>query len=249
MPGHSEEIDQAVEEGVALFDSWGPKAIIGDDEGKVTGVELVRCVSVLDKNDKFNPIYNEKETKRIDADMIVLAVGQEADLSILPQGMMLNPNGSVRVDPITAETTLPGVFAGGDVAFGQASVVEAIAAGKRAFVSIDRYLKGEDLKAGRYLRRAARVKNPPKEGVDRMARETAPMIPVSERRNNFKEVKTGFNEDMANLEAQRCMTCGSRATIEYVEECQLCLFCERDCPQKAIYVSPEKKMTPLIAWG
>ena len=249
MPGHPEEVDQAVEEGVVLFDSWGPRAILGDDEGKVTGAKLVRCISVLDESGKFNPCYNEGETKTIAADMIVLAVGQEADLSILPQGMMLTPGGTIQTDPITLETTVTGVFAGGDVVSRQASVVEAIAAGKRASISIDRYLKGEALKTGRYLRRAARVKNPPKEGVDKIARKTTPTLPVLERRENFKEVKGRFNEDVANLEAQRCMTCGSLATIKYVDDCQLCLYCERDCPQKAIYVSPEKKITPLIAWG
>jgi NADPH-dependent glutamate synthase beta subunit-like oxidoreductase len=249
MPGHAEEVDQAVEEGVILLDSWGPRAILGDDEGKVTGAELVCCVNVLDESGKFNPRYNERDTKTIAADMIVVAIGQEADLSILPQGMMLNPNGSVQIDPITSETTLGGVFAGGDITSGQAWVVEAIAAGRRASISIDRYLKGENLKTGRYLRQAARVKTPPREGVDKMIRKTTPTLPILERRENFKEVRGGFNEDNANLEAQRCMTCGSLATIKYVDDCMLCLFCERDCPQKAIYVSPEKKITPLIAWG
>ena len=249
MPGHAEEIDQAVEEGVVLYDSWGPRTILGDDKGNVTGVELVHCTSVFDQGGKFNPCYDEGKTKTIEADMIVLAVGQQADPSVLPRGMVLTPNGSIQTDPITLETTLAGIFAGGDIVSGQASVVEAIAAGKGASISIDRYLKGEDLKAGRYLRRAARVKNPPKEGVDRMVRKTTPVLPVSERQKNSKEVKRGFNEDTANLEAQRCMTCGSLANIAYADDCMLCLFCERDCPQKAIYVSPEKKITPLIAWG
>jgi NADPH-dependent glutamate synthase beta subunit-like oxidoreductase len=248
MPGQAEEINQAVEEGVILFDCCGPKTILGD-EGKATGVELVRCVSIVDKHGEFNPCYDEQETKTVATDMIILAVGQEANLSILPQGMMLSPNSRVQTDPITLETSLAGVFAGGDIVSGQAWVVEAIAAGKRASISIDRYLKGEDLKKGRYLRRAARVKNPPKEGVDKIARKTTPSLPVLERAKNFREVRGGFNEDNANLEAQRCMTCGSLANIAYAEDCMLCLYCERDCPQKAIYVSPEKKITPLIAWG
>ena len=99
MPGHPEEIDQAVEEGVILFDSWGPKAILGDHEGKVTGVELMSCISVLDNDGTFNPRYDEQETKTVAADMIVLAVGQEADFSVIPQGMMLAPNGAIQADP------------------------------------------------------------------------------------------------------------------------------------------------------
>jgi NAD-dependent dihydropyrimidine dehydrogenase PreA subunit len=127
-------------------------------------------------------------------------------------------------------------------------VVEAIAAGRKASVSIGRYLKGEDLKAGRDIM-PDRVKKPPKEGIEKLARQQAPQLPLNQRSGNFKEVKIGFNEDKAHLEAQRCMTCGSRAVIKYVEDCQLCLYCERDCPQKAIYVSPEKKEEPLLAWG
>ena len=131
MPGHAEEINQAVEEGVVLYDSWGPRTILGDDKGKVTGVELVHCASVFDQRGKFNPCYNEDKKRRpLSADMIVLAVGQQADPSVLPRGMALTPNGSIQTDPITLETSLAGVFAGGDIVSGQASVVEAIAAGK-----------------------------------------------------------------------------------------------------------------------
>jgi len=82
-----------------------------------------------------------------------------------------------------------------------------------------------------------------------MARQLTLKLPVGQRGGNFREVRVGFSEDIAHLEAQRCMSCGSRAVIHYVEDCQLCLYCERDCPQKAIYVSPEKKEAPLLAWG
>ena len=105
------------------------------------------------------------------------------------------------------------------------------------------------MKAGRYLKRAARVKNAPREGINRMERKPNPLRPITDRLDNFHEVKMVYDEDSANLEVQRCMTCGSRAVISYPEDCQICLFCERDCPQKAIYVSPEKKIPPMIAWG
>jgi len=82
-----------------------------------------------------------------------------------------------------------------------------------------------------------------------MARQSAPILPFNQRSRNFKEVKMGINADAMALEAQRCMTCGSRVIITYPDDCQLCLFCERDCPQKAIYVSPERKVLPMMAWG
>jgi NADPH-dependent glutamate synthase beta subunit-like oxidoreductase len=249
MPAFQDEIGQAVDEGVRINTSWGPKRILADG-GKIAGIELIRCISVFDGAGRFSPSFNEQEKKVIDADMIILAIGQVPDLSLIPKGMKISQDSTIQIDPITLETDLPGIFAGGDVATKgfSASVVEAIAAGKRAAVSIDRYLKGEDLKAGRSMK-PDRVRKPPKEGIQNMARQQTPQLPVGQRSRNFKEVKIGFNEDGAHLEAQRCMTCGSRAVIKYVEDCQLCLYCERDCPQKAIYVSPEKKEEPLLAWG
>jgi len=89
---------------------------------------------------------------------------------------------------------------------------------------------------------------PPKEGILRIARQETPWLPVRERRASFAEVKRGFSDDTTRLEAQRSMTCGSRAIIAYPEDCQMCIFCERDCPTKAIYVSPDKTEIPLMAW-
>jgi len=109
------------------------------------------CRSVYDVRRQFCPSYDEGVTTTIQADTVILAIGQAADLSLMPPGLHTSKAGAVQVDPITLETSLPGVFAGGDVVSGPASVVGAIAAGRRAADSIDRYLKGGDLKAGRYL--------------------------------------------------------------------------------------------------
>jgi NADPH-dependent glutamate synthase beta subunit-like oxidoreductase len=247
MPAYEEEIKQGVDEGVGINVSWGPKRILGDGR-KVTGIELVCCIRVFDEKGKFNPSFDEQVTKTIKADLIVLAIGQAPDLSFVPEGVKTAENNTIQVDPITLETSLPGIFAGGDVVSGATSVVEAIAAGKRASISIDRHHKGEDLKAGRDTK-PYRVKRPPKEGIAKMVRRITPLLPIDQRAGNFKEVKMGLNQDMVSLEAQRCMTCGSRALIKYVEDCMLCDFCELDCPQKAIYVSPTKSVWPTVSWG
>ncbi|GAJ11112.1 unnamed protein product, partial [marine sediment metagenome] len=109
-------------------------------------------------------------------------------------------------------------------------------------------LKGEDLKARRG-EKPGRVIRLPKRGIEEMARQVTPLLPVDQRRRNFKEVKTGFSEDTMMLEARRCMTCGSRAIIKYVEDCMLCDYCEIDCPENAIYVSPAKYMPVALSWG
>jgi NAD-dependent dihydropyrimidine dehydrogenase PreA subunit len=79
-------------------------------------------------------------------------------------------------------------------------------------------------------------------------RQEVSLLPVNTRKGNFKEVNAGFNDDTARLEAQRCMTCGSRAIITYPEECMACDSCELDCPQKAIYVDPKRHMPLMVGW-
>ncbi len=247
MPAFKEGVEQALEEGVRILDGWGPKQILGAG-GKVSGVELMCCTSVYDNRRQFCPSYDEAKTETLKADTVILAIGQAVDAALLPEGLAVTPGGTARVDAITLQTSLPGVFAGGDLVSGPASVVQAIAAGKKASVSIERYLKGEDLKEGRYMP-PKRVPKPPKEGMEPVARNSAPRLDAGARAGSFAEITQGFDEDMADREAQRCMTCGSRAIISYVDDCMLCLHCEHYCPQKAIHVSPDKKVMPLLPWA
>lgn len=242
MPAHEESLKQVIDEGIHVHVSWGPKRILGRDE-TVAGIELVRCISVFDKEGRFNPCFNEKKTKSLETDMVIFAIGQSPDLSHLPEGIKTTEAGTIAVDPVTLETSLPGVFAGGDVVSGPSSVVEAIAAGKRAAISIDRYLRGEDLKADREKERA-RVTNLPREGIEKKARIPTPFLPISKRCWSFKEVKAGFTEEVALSEVQRCMTCGSKAYISH-DDCMTCFQCEILCPSGAIDVHPFKEVLPL----
>ena len=130
MPAHEWEIKEAAEAGVSVNPSWGPKAILG--EGKVTGVDLVQCVSVFDENQKFNPKFNEKKTQTVEADIVITAIGQAPDLSYIGEEKRAFRGA---VDPYTMETSLPGVFAGGDAISGT-SLLEAIQTGKTAAESI-----------------------------------------------------------------------------------------------------------------
>jgi len=141
MPAHEWEIREALTEGVDLNVSWGPKEILGDGK-KVTGVKFVRCASVFDENGRFNPSFDETVTKVLEADTVILAIGQAPDLSFLKEKTDVLGGRAIAVDPMTMETSLPGVFAGGDAVSGPATVIEAVAAGKIAAASIDRYLRG-----------------------------------------------------------------------------------------------------------
>ncbi|MFC2154264.1 FAD-dependent oxidoreductase, partial [Candidatus Altiarchaeota archaeon] len=141
MPAHDIEIEEAIDEGVSIEVSWGPKKIMGQDE-RVIGVEFMKCTSVLDEIGRFKPTFDEKETKMFEADTVILAVGQATDLSFLEKKLDVTDGRPIPVNPITLSTGLPGVFAGGDVVLGPATLIEAIVAGKKAAESIDRYLGG-----------------------------------------------------------------------------------------------------------
>ncbi|MCL2671556.1 MAG: FAD-dependent oxidoreductase [Clostridiales bacterium] len=139
MPAHEWEIDEIIRDGVEVNAAWGPKTILGDGQ-RVTGMEFVLCKSVTDASGRFNPVFDERKTKSLDADMVITAIGQGPDLRFL-SGDIERFRGAVQVDPYTMETNIPGVYAGGDATSGTASLVEALAAGKLAAASIARYLE------------------------------------------------------------------------------------------------------------
>ena len=246
MPAHEEAIKTAIDEGVDISVSWGPRRVVGDRKS-VKEIELVRCLSVFDKTGKFKPSFEERTTRSMETDMVIFAIGENTDLSILPREIKTD-NNHILADPVTLETSLPGVFAAGVAVSGPGSVVEAIASGKKAAVSIDRYLRGKDLRLGRDAGVNV-VKKPPREGVEKRPRQAIPLLPVDQRKNNFNEIKMGLDKDRAEQEERRCMACGSRAFIKYLEDCMTCYTCERDCPEKAIFVSPEHVHPKVSSWG
>jgi NADPH-dependent glutamate synthase beta subunit-like oxidoreductase len=246
MPAHEEAIRMALEEGVRISGSWGPKRLIGKD-GIVTGMEMVRCLSVFDTTGRFNPTFGEETTRPIKTDMVIFAIGESTDLSVLPTGVETE-KGHILVDPVTLQTRLPGIFAAGVAVYGPGSVIEAVASGKKAAVSIDRYLQGKDLKAGRQVE-VKTVRKPPRDGVEKKKRESTVLLPPDERKRGFREIRIGFTRERAEREAQRCMACGSKAWIAYNGDCMTCYSCERDCPEKAVYVSPVPVPARIVGWG
>lgn len=241
IPAHSESVQQATDEGIQVNFSWGPKRILGKN-GKVKGMELVRCSSVFDKKGNFSPSFEEETTKVIDASEVIFAIGQVTDVSLLPEQIRVSKD-VIATDPVTLETTLRGVFAAGDAVLGPSSVVEAIASARRAAISIDRYLQGNSLQVAK--EEAKRIKEPPREGIEKKAREVPSLLPVDHRSKNFREVTLGLSKDMVVSEAKRCMTCGSKAYIAYPEDCMTCFQCELGCPYEAIDVHPFKEELPL----
>jgi len=208
MPAWKHEILEALEEGVKIINGFGPNKFLEKD-GKFSGIEFKRCTSVFDENGAFNPKYDVTDLTRLEADTVIVAIGQAADLSFAEkQGIPIGPEGCIVADPVTLETPMEGVFAGGDIHHGPKSIVEAIGSGKEAAVSIDRYIRGLNLRVDRDIRLTS-ITKPQIEKYDPSARTQMPRLEPQERIKSFAEVRLGFTEEMAVQEARRCISCGS----------------------------------------
>ncbi len=205
MPAVEEEIEEAVKEKIRLMPSWGPHRVL-EDKGKLTGMEFDRCTSVFDEEHRFCPALDSSERMTVEADTVMLAIGQGADLSCLDGGIEVS-RGLVAVDQETQGTNVPGVFSGGDMTTGPASIIEAIASGRRAAKAIDRYLQGEagpEVLPGFSKKPFLSVNT---EGLNRVERETMPAVPPAERSLD-QEDHLGLDWSGAEREAGRCLNCG-----------------------------------------
>jgi len=225
MPALDEEIEEAEEEGVKINYLVAPTRIEGKD-GKVSGIECVRMeLGEPDESGRRRPVPIPGSEFTIEADAVVPAIGQSIDLSFLPQDRKwgVNNRGRLDVDPLTYATSVEGVFAGGDMITGPATVVEAIGAGREVSISIARYLQGIDLGGGREKKLPVVETEP--EDVKKQPRNNPPKIAVPERIKGFNEVQKGFKEEEAVAEAKRCLDCGV---------CSECLQCVEACMAKAV---------------
>jgi len=226
MPAYEDEIEATLEEGIFLLNGWGPEQILGN--GSVTGIKLKQCLSVFDKNGKFNPAYDESKTTIINADQVIVAIGQMVDRELTIHTGLITEHGCFKVDPVTLQTSVKGVFAGGDNASGPASVIDAVAAGKHAAESIERYLNGEEMRSDRFehtLKPVPEELLPSVKNVEKKERARALKLPVEKRSCNFTEIEAAFSVEEAIAEAERCLNCA---------QCSECMECVSACDKKAI---------------
>lgn len=235
--GH-EEFEEAKREGIAFLPRRGPLRFGGD--GRLRSIDLRGVVSVFDEGGRFDPRYDDEDVLTIEADGCILAIGQRPDLGFLKpeDGVELTPGGTVRIDRETLATTAPGVFAGGDVAFGPRNLIEAVANGKRAARSIHEYLSREaatlevtldveKIPTSRYRTRA---------GFELLDREAPPTLELG-RRTGIAEVETGYDAEGAWRQAARCLVCHVQ-TIYDPEKCVLCNRCVDVCPEYCLAIVP-----------
>jgi formate dehydrogenase (NADP+) beta subunit len=243
MPASEEEIQEGVEEGIRIHPSLGPKQFIGRN-GKLTGLEVIRCTSVFDAQHRFNPAFAPGTETVIPCDTVILAIGQASDLSFLSPADRIEATrqGTLKIDPETLMTTAPGVFAAGDIAFGPRLIISAVADGKKAAEQIDKYLRGPKWQPRqKYVQITVLDHHQMAERYDEYSRLAVPVIPL-ERRTGVAEVELGFTEEQARCEASRCLQCWINTIFEGTEangsECILCGGCVDVCPENCLELIP-----------
>lgn len=236
MPALEEEIEEALSEDIKIINCWGPKRILTEN-GKIVGVEFKKCISVFDEDKKFNPKYDENDTMVVKADKVLLAIGQSIDWGGLLEGtkVELNSNNTIKVDPITLQSTDPDIFAGGDVATGPKFAIDAIALGKEGAISIHRFVHpGQDLIIGRDRNeyKAFDKENLELEGYDRIPRQKAPKVDGSKAKKSFRDLRQTFTEEQIKKETERCLSCGATVVDQYL--CIGCGQCTTKCKFDAV---------------
>jgi NADPH-dependent glutamate synthase beta subunit-like oxidoreductase len=234
MPAALEEIEEAETEGIIMHPGFGPKRVLGRD-GRVVGLECLKTKYVFDENKRFNPAFYENSETQFECDTVILAIGQAPNLDFLrpEDGVQISPRGLIQVSRDTLMTSAPGIFAGGDCAFGPRLIIDSVGDGKRAAVGIDEYLRGT-----KHPEPQVRVEilNRWQMAVDYMnlRRQAIPMLPL-DRRTGMTEVELPYTEQEAMAEAQRCLKCYINTILEGSEtdgtDCIVCGACVDVCPE------------------
>jgi NADH-quinone oxidoreductase subunit F len=224
MPAWEKEVLEAVEEGIIINPSWGPKKIL-HEKGHVTGIEFVRCVSVFDGEGRFNPSFDEEAKQFVETGTVIISVGQAPDISFLSKDSQLEMallRGSLKVDENTLSTNIPGVFAGGDFTTGPTFVIRAISSGRRAALAVHRYLQGQkgrltivDEKTPLRVDTGLALEE---ETTEAKPRAKLAMEKPEDRTRDFREVEIGFSEEEAWYEAKRCLRCDLERAMREAEE-------------------------------
>jgi NADPH-dependent glutamate synthase beta subunit-like oxidoreductase len=252
MPAIADEIIEAEHEGVKLTLLSGPNKVV-TNTSIVTGLECVKMqLGEPDASGRRRPVPIKGSEFVIETGLIISAVGEEPELSFMAgETAWIIDKGLIKTDPLTLATTIKGLFAGGDVVTGAATVIQAMAAGRKAAKSIDKFLKGEPMDTGREGEEIFESKLiVDTYGYAEEKRSVMPVLPVAQRKGNFKEVETGLTKENAVAEAQRCLQCDCHICINLLgcpalitdkgkvavdsAQCPGCGVCAQVCPFEAI---------------
>ncbi|MDF1499677.1 MAG: FAD-dependent oxidoreductase [Anaerolineales bacterium] len=229
MPASEIELEEALEEGIEIFPRTGPNRIIGED-GKVKALEVIQVESVFDEQGKFNPKFKPGTEEQWECDTLILAIGQQADLSVLggAEDIRISPRGLVEIDPETGQTSVPDVFAGGDVAYGPRLIIDAVRHGHVAALGMEQFIQSRSLNVETKTEWTELPNHVMFENWTRLERRKVPSLPL-DRRTGISVVEVGYSESEAAEQGSRCLEC-SVNTIFDGSKCILCNACVDVCP-------------------
>ena len=238
MPTVPDEKNAGIADGVVINNSWAPKAILGEG-GKVTGIELMRCVSVRDASGKFAPVYDENETITVPCSNVLVAIGQRSVYGDVLAGTAAETADGrlIAHDTVTFQSNEPDIFVGGDCYTGPKFAIDAIAAGKEAAVSIHRFVHpGQSQLIGRdhrdYKSLDPATVAVPIESFDNTPRQHAHDGSAEEAKKTFHDLRGVFTEEQMKKETERCLGCG--AVVLNEDQCIGCGICTTKCKFDAI---------------
>ncbi len=219
MPAYEVEIKEAEEEGIEIINGWGIAEIKKTDENeKSVLVSLKKCTSVFNDKGKFDPKYDESLTDKISGEEIIICIGQETDVTLENDkiGRTLFLNGFIKADPESMQTGVKGIFAGGDIVSGPASVIDAIGNGRKAAKSIDKYLGGDGrINPEEDLYNDNEMFIGREEGFGSFKREKVTYIEAESRKLDFNPFELTYEDNAAIKEGSRCLKCDLRLILRH----------------------------------
>ena len=253
MPVDPRELDQVEEEGIKVHYLTQPIRVLSKDGITVSGVRCIRNrLGDPEKDGRRRPVPIEGSEFDMEVDLLIPAVSQSPDISFLPDeiGLEISKWDRLAVNPETAETNIPGIFAGGDFVTGPRDVIRVIADGRKAALSIHQYLSGETYqKSPPFFKTIPEVRIDP--DLEKTPRQKMETIAIEERKGFEKEVELGFLKEVALKEARRCLQC-HLFTIFDRTRCILCGGCVDICPKfclrmaKLDEIEGDEKLTNLV---
>ena len=218
MASSNHEIKGALAEGVKFNHAQAIQKIHTDENGRVSGVTLKKCLSMFDENGRFAPAYDEEDTRELKVDTIVFAIGQGVEAEFAGEVLEQRPNSTFACDKDTLQSTKnEKIFVAGDASGESVIAIQALATGRRAAQSVIRFLRGEDLRSGRELKDTWTYETKLQMPVDWDTiigqREDMQELDPKKRIRSFDEVALGYTKEEAEREAARCRQC----------ECKLCM--------------------------
>lgn len=232
------EIEEAEVEGVAIHNHLAPLRVEGRD-GRVAGLVTLQVERAFDDQGRFRPVLLPGTERFWPADSVIVSIGQTGELGWLEprDGLEATPQGTLKVDPLTLATTSPGIFAGGDIAFGPRLLIHAIANGQQAALAIHAHLQGADLRLQHRgqlapIRLKGYWQSGPRPGYLGQARHPVPALPIP-RRIGIAQVELGYDQPQARAQADRCLVCSTNPVFNG-ELCILCGACVDVCPMSCL---------------